>query len=147
MGVLEQIRAEIERRIAHARENPKSYWDAPSYIDAWREILSFLDTFEEQEPQGLDEAAWEAANTKVSVQTILLWGAHEDVYTKEQLIEMFKAGAEWMAGQGETFESVVLKDAGGYPYIPPIEMYDYENEKAKYNPGDKVIVQIRRKND
>ena len=58
--------------------------------------------------------------------------------------DCFKAGAEWMAGQGETREVEVKEDACGYPYIKGIELYDYDKEEPLFNPG-KVVVQIRKK--
>ena len=47
-------------------------------------------------PQGLDEAAKEESWKESAVDTRYLWGAHEDLYVRDSLINMFKAGAEWM---------------------------------------------------
>lgn len=52
-------------------------------------------------------------------------------------------GAEWMAGQGETREVEVKEDAGGYPYIKKIELYDYDKEEPLFKAGDKLIVQLK----
>ena len=131
MDTISKIKAEIERLIK--KDNYETF-DVPA-------LLEFLDTLEEQAPKGLDEAAEEYEKESLASK----FPTRDQSLTKADIIYIFKAGAEWMAWQGETFESVVLRDAGGYPYIPPIEMYDYENEKAKYNPGDKVIVNIRKK--
>lgn len=57
----------------------------------------------------------------------------------------YQAGAEWMAGQGSSREVEVKEDAGGYPYIPSIELYDYDKDEPLFKPGDKVVVQIRKK--
>lgn len=58
----------------------------------------------------------------------------------------FKAGAEWMAGQGVTREVEVKEDAGGYPYIDKhFELYDYDKDEPLFKAGDKVVVQIRKK--
>ena len=35
-------------------------------------------------------------------------------------------------------EHTVRVDAGGYPYIPQIELYDYENDIPLAKAGDKV---------
>lgn len=52
--------------------------------------------------------------------------------------DVFKAGAECMAGQGETIEKHIFKDDKG------VGILMYLDEKF-YNQGDKVIVQIRKK--
>ena len=57
------------------------------------------------------------------------------------------AGAKWMAEQGTTLELEVKEDGGGYPYIPGIEFYDYDKDKPTRKVGDKVIVQIRKKDE
>lgn len=40
------------------------------------------------------------------------------------------------------FETEVKIDAGGYPYIPIIELYDYEKDVPLAKKGDKVKVII-----
>lgn len=40
------------------------------------------------------------------------------------------------------FECEVKVDAGGYPYIPQIELYDYEKDIPLAKVGDKVKVII-----
>lgn len=50
----------------------------------------------------------------------------------------FKAGADWMVGQGETIEKHIFKDYKG------VGILMYLDEKL-YNQGEKVIVQIRKK--
>jgi hypothetical protein len=50
-----------------------------------------------------------------------------------------------MAGQGETREVDVKEDAGGYPFINKIELYDYDKDEPLFKAGDKVVVQIRKK--
>lgn len=40
------------------------------------------------------------------------------------------------------FETKVKIDAGGYPYIPIIELYDYEKDIPLANVGDEVKVII-----
>ena len=41
-----------------------------------------------------------------------------------------------------TVETVVEMDAGGYPYIPQIELYDYEKDVPLAKAGDEVKVII-----
>ena len=66
---------------------------------------------------------------------------------EERIIyQTFKAGAEWMAGQGWSRELEVEEDAGGYPYIDKhIELYDYDTDTPLAKKGDKVVVHIRKK--
>ena len=85
-------------------------------------------------PSNLDEAA---ENHMLSITTL--------AFDERDVILSFKTGAVWMAGQGESREVEVKEDAGGYPYIPCIELYDYDKEEPLFNPGDKVVVQIRKK--
>ena len=59
---------------------------------------------------------------------------------KEDFVDAFKAGAEWMAGQGYTFETIMQEDDLDelVPTCP--DMY-----RHGYSYCDKVIVQIRKK--
>lgn len=41
-------------------------------------------------------------------------------------------------------ETIVREDAGGYPYIPNMELYDYDKETSLFKKGDKVIIQIKK---
>lgn len=86
-------------------------------------------------PSNLDETAEEYAENDS-------YGEPDRVFTAAFM--GFKAGAEWMAGQGQTLDVEVKKDAGGYPYIPCIELYDYDKDEPLSKPGDKVIIQIRK---
>lgn len=86
-------------------------------------------------PSNLDEAA---ENHMLSITTL--------AFDERDVILSFKAGAEWMAGQGWSRELEVKEDAGGYPYIDKhIELYDYDTDEPLAKKGDKVVVQIRKK--
>lgn len=68
-------------------------------------------------------------------------------FAKRQGVELapfaqkfFKAGAEWMAGQGETQEHFVIGSIAGSPCGPAVVCYTEE-----FAIGDEVIVQIRKK--
>lgn len=61
-------------------------------------------------------------------------------YIREQM--GFKAGAEWMAGQGVTIERIVDDFGNGASIKQPTEM---ELDSIGAMLGDKVIVQIRKK--
>ena len=50
--------------------------------------------------------------------------------------------AEWLL-EG-AFECTVYEDAGGYPYINKIELYDYDKDRPIAKKGDKIKVLIFR---
>lgn len=50
--------------------------------------------------------------------------------------------AEWLL-EG-AFECTVYEDAGGYPYINEIELYDYDKDRPIAKKGDKIKVLIFR---
>lgn len=81
-------------------------------------------------PSNLDEAAndgWAVYEYRESPR-----GLYSTCY-----VDGFKAGAEWMAGQGETFNGYISMK--GKRSLIAIE------GKSEYKFGDKVIVQIRKK--
>jgi uncharacterized protein YwqG len=71
---------------------------------------------------------------------------YDDVYvgnpTDKDCIEMFKAGAKWQKEQmmANATEVTVHIDAGGYPYIPQVELYDYDKDIPLAKEGDKYKV-------
>lgn len=85
-----------------------------------------------QLPAGLDEAAEE------------IWGRLEEEYCQSVDIHTvkvsFKAGAEWMAGQGVTKEAVI----GMATEEISINVSQKALDDLDVCPGDKVIVQIRK---
>ena len=201
MTLLEQIRAEIERRMDKHWEglpdadSPEDDWTHNELCElgAYKELEhleSFLDTLQEQEPQGLDEAAenwckencdgfvlrdktsryvgdgidafkagaeWrdkqipklpddleEAANTI----PLKLLTENKESYTFDSTgmrfpKDCFKAGAKWMARQGETKEQVVFEaNPRGIPSVPMVL-----SSVDTFKLDDKVIVQIRQKDE
>lgn len=108
---------------------------------------------EKKLPEGLEEAAGEIVAKLVPTlgqkyEDGSYVGGTQDYFSREELIGLVKAGAEWMMKQGVNHELEVKADAGGYPYIDKtFELYDYTEDKPIFNPGDKVIVNIRKKED
>lgn len=86
------------------------------------------------EPQGLDEAAEELFET-------IELNEHENIF-EGTFKKIFKAGAEWMAGQGVSIERRVDDFGDGMSIKPPTEM---ELESVGAGLSDKVIVQIIKK--
>lgn len=60
-------------------------------------------------------------------------------------VDGFKAGAEWMAGQGYTKEETVYFERLCDENRIMVDLGWGEPERGGFNPGDKVIVQIRKK--
>ena len=63
---------------------------------------------------------------------------------KDKLEDIARHFANWQKEQmiKNSVECTVSVDAGGYPYIGNIELYDYENDKPLAKAGDKVKVII-----
>jgi len=96
-------------------------------------------------PSNVDEAAEEYGRKEYS-HAIHFWdeglSKNKPEVMKEDFVNSFKAGAEWMAGQGVTVDGVITKvgyklDVETTEYILP--------EESEFERGDKVIVQIRKK--
>ena len=80
-------------------------------------------------PSNLDEAAEKNFETMEVLE-------HENIF-EETHRKIFKAGAEWMAGQGETIEGYIA----GTNKVAAIRAIP----RKEHNKGDKVVVQIRKK--
>lgn len=104
-------------------------------------------------PSNLDEAAeisdLEAKNLADDYTKFLATGLTKNEphpigpqWMKKLALDRFKAGAEWMAWQGVTVDGIITKvgyklDVETTEYILP--------EESEFERGDKVIVQIRKK--
>ena len=56
--------------------------------------------------------------------------------------DAFKAGAQWQMSQmiKDATEVTVHIEAGNYPYIPQLELYDYDKDVPLAKEGDKYTV-------
>ena len=104
----------------------------PDWYEAARAVASDLGTLERELgkkvaslPTNLDEAAWKYADDSCF---------DDPEFTATMLA--FKAGAEWMAGQGYTKEGIARPD--------DCEIW-VNMTGTDINDGDKVVVQIRKK--
>lgn len=85
-------------------------------------------------PSGLDEAA-----KKCVASIIYEHGCYDGDFLISVCEDIFKAGAEWMAGQGETYDCRVLLNG--------LSQYKIVQQTVKsFKPDEIVTVQIR-KND
>lgn len=91
-------------------------------------------------PSNMDKAAEEYAWKKEGP----LADGERLSYTFNPRIDAFKAGAEWMAGQGETHEAEIIESVpfGRTKWQRCVKVWLDNQFQAK---GDKVIVQIRKK--
>ena len=116
-----------------------------AYCEAIADVKRIIERINEPSlPSNLDEAAEEElddvdANWQIDERDD---GCTEPGYNQKQMLLMFKAGAEWMAGQGVSIERRVDDFGDGMSIMPPTEM---ELESVGVGLSDKVIVQIRKK--
>ena len=151
MDTINKIRAEIVQRIQELRSQEQDFLsqdchslvlDARTRIAENQHILFLINTLQEQEPKGLNKAA-EEYDELHTYQKYDGGGFTPDYNVT--LAEAFKAGAEWAMEQGETIEAEVSRDydivRGDFLSISvPVD-------KKKYWEAEKVIVQIRRKDE
>ena len=103
-------------------------------------ILTNLDYYIyslQEEP--VSEELEEAAENYASTDKVLPNGK---VMIDFQAEKAFKAGAQWQKEQimKDATDVTVHIDAGGYPYIPQMELYDYDNDVPLAKEGDKYKV-------
>ena len=107
-------------------------------LDVASKILQIIDSMQEEPvSEDLEEAAKHYLYSNI---------LYDDVYvgnpTDKDCIEMFNAGANWKEQQlmAKAVDATVHIDAGGYPYIPQMELYDYDKDIPLAKEGEKVKV-------
>lgn len=127
--------------------NLKAYLNGDTAIGNIIPLRSVLESaikfLEPSLPSDLDEAAEEYAYRGIPD---IMKSTFKPL--ADEVAKYFKAGAEWMAGQGETVEGVFKAGDPGYPDIRMGEQYSIEHILRKpggIEPGDEVVVQIRKK--
>lgn len=146
---VDKIRADIERlkkENDHIRCENKAY--CRGYGDAFIDLLSSLGILEEPVSENLEEAVSEQiciAADKHIKRVIDLAGHPGWEWTRQDIADAFKAGAEWMAEQGVSMEYEVEDKClelgyGSIPGLDPIITLP-----DSFQIGDKVILQVREK--
>lgn len=108
----------------------------------WEHVLATYNLSHPSLPSEIDEAALK------ELQVYLPQGNGPDgicYFIAPQMLAMYKAGTEWMAEQGVSMEYEVEDKClelgyGSLPGLDPII-----NLPDSFKPGDKVIIQIRKK--
>lgn len=133
--------------------------EAKEYLDNYRKMYAdlaperFLEALdimlnEPSLPSNLDEAAEEHLPESHGYFPcgISLNASEEEGWSKEQMLAMFKAGAEWMAGQGVSVDGLAGYCMGDV-LCPDFELEEMSAKlkHAGFQSGDKVVVQIRKK--
>lgn len=173
-AIIKQYADKGERLLKEAYENGEhtsttGYWDG--YGDCANLLLRELDDMQEEPvSEDLEEAANDAVISLVpSFGQKYSDGSYvsciRDSFKREELIKLYKAGAEWHKQKDESYtksmykvgintgkelmkqqlmakavDAVVKVDAGGYPYIPQIELYDYDKDIPLAKECDKYKV-------
>ena len=84
------------------------------------------------------EETWDEHGGKAMV----VDGCHDVWFPSHATDDFFKAGAKWKEEQmmAKAIDAEVKVDAGGYPYIPQIEIWDYDKDEPLAEEGNKVKV-------
>ena len=97
-------------------------------------------------PEGLDEAAKRKMPTSYGSLEVDCYGGSEPVYSEEQMIERFKAGAEWAFGQGYSQEYRIQYNEGVSDTSTRSRQMTFTIPVPNdFLDGDNMIVQIRKK--
>ena len=115
------------------RMSPLSNALMPSPQQAIDAVNMAIEALSVELPAGLDEAAekWKEEHFRREYYQI----------PKDAMSRSFKAGAEWMAGQGESHETEIVSRVTGNGLLPAVTCL----VNKSYKEGDKVVVQIRKK--
>ena len=127
----EKLKAEIKG--LQCEQGFEDGMEERGYQFAIMDILDIIDSLQQEQPSlpdNLDEAAEEQARS---------FGYMKEDYEYKELIETFKAGAEWMAKQGFISEGIINQTSGEDTMIDLNEHIGYLED------CEEVIVNIRKK--
>lgn len=151
------IKSEIERLSNFANGY---YADriASGYKICCSDIISFIDSLPQEEPasEDLEKVTYQGEEYIRCYHDELDEFANkypktvpppEKKYAKYSDVDMViavKVGAKWQKQQmmAKAVDATVHIDAGGYPYIPQMELYDYEKDIPLAKEGDKVKILV-----
>lgn len=142
----EQFKAEVEKVKLIIQSNRAQGAFTEGYLIGQESVLEHFENFvnslqEEPVSEDLKEAA---NNYAVTVYNNYLDNpkAFENIDADTLNEDAFKAGAKWQEQQlmASGTDVTVHVDAGGYPYIPQMELYDYDKDIPLAKEGDKYKV-------
>lgn len=152
---VEQFKAEIEKVKLIIQSNRAQGAFAEGYLIGQESVLEHFDRFvksiqEEPVSEDLDIAIGEYCSNPDNFITYI------DVafaYRSEQkddiplIIKAIKFGAQWQKQQmmKDATDVTVHIECGNYPYIPQIELYDYDKDIPLAKEGDKYKVVLIKK--
>lgn len=111
----------------------------PRIVEALKVALDVLG--EPFLPSNLDEAAECTMPEEYGFIEIDIYGGSQAVYSREQMLAMYKAGAEWMAGQGVSTVAISSAEDG----ITEEGMKLIADYLGSLPDKTEVILQIRKK--
>lgn len=145
----QQIIQNIKARISTIESyRPEEYALNEGNLFELKDLLSMIEKDEPSLPSNIDEAAEEYADYNSQ-----RWHEDGDVYyDHSKIVDAFKAGAEWMEGQGSSFKVNVEEVPQGHWYAGlHLGKCAEEEENAlksiNAKDGEEVIVQIRKKEE
>ena len=146
---VQKIRKEVEKlksNLIYGACSSQIAMETRCKEEAYNEVLAILDTVQEEPvSDGLEEASKEWLRPQLDKsyanygETKMMELTHFDGYAMLDAIEF---GAKWKEEQmiAKAIDVEVKVDAGGYPYIPQMELYDYDNDVPFAKEGDKYKV-------
>ena len=146
MTTIEKIKAEIKRQIHLGKNSIASLGDMgqSSIINALEELLSFIESLEKEQPQGLDETARQYLlheHNSYLTEIMHQAGIKAESMYHEDIENAFKAGAEWQREQGETIEGSLCYG----PHLQKVIVFLENCPKMWKGSTMDVTVQIRKK--
>lgn len=149
MNNIDKMRQEIERLKEEYDEQVSARLISESLVsmgkvEALNKVLAFIDSLPEEKlslPSNLAEAAEESMPEEEWFLEIDIYGGSEAVYSREQMLAMFKAGAEWMAKQGVSTVAISNIEDG----ITEEGMKSIADYLESLPDKTEVVLQIRKK--
>jgi ATP-dependent exoDNAse (exonuclease V) beta subunit len=138
----EPVRNDFEMALAEMIDNAQKRVVEPWVVAAqWKDELIKLAKSEEPISEELEEAASRYAKEEYNRKNPATL-PNRCIGCYAPLMYAFEAGAKWKEKHltKDATEVTVHIDAGGYPYTPEIELYDYDKDAPLAKEGDKYKV-------
>ena len=151
---VQKIREEVERlksNLIHGACASQIAMETRCKEEAYDEVISLLDSLQEEpvSKQNLSNVQRTVKNCKElgsedlnTASKVYADNITDKIGYKLQLRRAVVYGAKWQMAQmiKDATDVTVHVDAGGYPYIPQMELYDYDNDVPIAKEGDRYKV-------